>query len=165
MSNGEEQPQVFNGQFEVEIVIDRPAANVWPHFLNTASWVTSHDIELVKGSAGAVGSVTRLRWKEAARQNLPSAPYHYCKVVAVVPERQLVLKSYSEAGGSYGMQIVAFDDTRLVPLATGTRVVFNFFVEIRADAVANDPDGISLEASRRGMLDNLHNLKRLVEGA
>jgi hypothetical protein len=81
----------------------------------------------------------------------------------LVRERQYLLKTYSEEGGSYGMQLTCFDDTRFLPIDGKTKVVFNLFAELIGEAIAKDPAGMNLEQSREGMLRNLNNLKRIVE--
>jgi len=163
MSQHDEDPTIYNGHFEVEVLIDRPVQQVWKAFLDIGSWVTSHDIETLHGTPGTVGSITRVSFKKAKEQGVPLPHYHYCKLIKVVPEQQWILKTYSEEGGSYGMQMTAFDDGRLIAAGSQTRATFNIFAEIRSEAVAKDPSAMNLDVSREGMLKNLQNLKRMVE--
>jgi hypothetical protein len=163
MNTFDEDPSTYNGHFEVDIVIDRPVKQVWKHFLNIGSWVTSHDIETIHGTPHTVGSITRVSFKKAKEFELPPAHHHYCKMIHLISERQWLLKTYSEKGGSYGMQMMGFDDGRVVDLGDKTKAIFGVFLEIKSEAVAKDPTGINLDVSRDGMIQNLANLKRMVE--
>lgn len=163
MSYCDEDATVYNGHFEIEILIARPVAQVWRQFLDLPAWVTSHRIENASGTPHAVGSITRVTDKTA--QELGYAPpyYHYCKIMKLIPERQYVLKTYSEKGGSYGMQMTCFDDSRFTAIDGKTKITFNLFAEIRGDFVAKDPAAMNLDDSLVGMTSNLNNLKRIAE--
>jgi hypothetical protein len=162
MSDCDEDRSIYNGHFEVEVVIHRPVAQVWHQFLDIGSWVTSHDIEEVHGERDSVGSITRCSSKAAKQLGVPPPHYHYCKIIKLVPERQYVLKSYAEKGGSYGMQaITGFDDTRFIEMGNKTKVVFNIFAAMRGEAIAKDPAAMNLDPS--GMIANLNKLKHIVE--
>ncbi len=171
MSSFDEDRAVWNGTYEVEVVIDRPVSEVWEQFLDVGSWVTSHKIQEVGEARRTLGAITRVSPSEEAMravtsgtgEGLPPAHHHYCKIVQFVPEQQYVLKTYSEKGGSYGLELTAFDDTRFADLGGKTKVTFNLFCEMKGDLVAKDPSAMSLEGSRLGMVENLGNLKRLVE--
>lgn len=164
MSDCDEDRSVYNAHSEVEVLIDRPVAQVWKQFLNMGSWVTSHVIEEIYGARGTVGSITRVSFKGANQEGYPAPHHHYCKIIKVVPERQYVLKTYSEKGGSYGVHITAFDDAHFVAKDGGTILTFSFFGEFRGERVAKDPAAINMDASREGMVKNLNTLKRIVEG-
>jgi hypothetical protein len=161
--NEDEDCSVYNGHFEVEVLINRPVGQVWKQFLDVSSWVISHDIENASGVPGTLGSITRVSPKNAKEQRLPPAPYHYCKIIKLVPERQYVLKTYPEKGGSYGMHSISFDDTRFVAIDGKTKVTFSIFFEVKSEAVAKDPAAINVDASREGMVKNLNKLKQIVE--
>jgi len=172
MSDVDEDRSVWNGTYQVEVTIDRPVTEVWNQFLDVASWVTSHRIEEVSEPRRTLGAITRVSPSEEAMravssatgEELPPAHHHYCKIVHFVPEQQYVLKTYSEKGGSYGLELTAFDDTRFTPLdGDRTKVTFNLFCEMKGGLVEKDPTAMSLEGSRLGMVENLNNLKRLVE--
>jgi len=165
MNNYDEDRSVFNGHYEVEILIDRPVAHVWRQFLDVGSWVSSHDIDTVCGAQDSVGSITRVAFKKAQGLEMPLPHYHFCKIIKLVPERQYVLKTFSEKGGSYGWQITAFDDTRFIEIDGRTKMIFNIFAEIRAESVAKDPTPMNLDESREGTLRNFNNLKRIVESS
>jgi hypothetical protein len=156
---------VYNGHFELEILIERPVSQVWNQFVDLSTWVTSHRIETVAGEAGKLGSVTRVTDLTAEEFGCPPPYHHYCKIIKLVPHQQYVLKTYSEKGGSYGMEMKCFDDTRFVALNGKTQVIFNIFAEMEGDAVALDPAAMNLDGSQDGMLKNLQNLKRIVESA
>jgi hypothetical protein len=166
MSTYDEDRLVYNAHYEVEVLIDQPVNKVWRQFVDVVSWVVTHDIEEVAGTRGTVGAITRVSFKKAGEMGMPLPHHHYCKIVKLIPERQYVLKTYSEKGGSYGNQMRCFDDTRFVPVNRSTKIIFNFYVELTGEAMAQDRDSIDLamETSREGMLRNLNNLKNIVEG-
>jgi hypothetical protein len=164
MHNCDEDRSVFSGHYEVEVLIDRPVGEVWKSFLDIGSWVTSHGIEEVSGARGTVGSITRVSFKKAKELGLPLPHYHYCKIIQLVPERQYVLKTYSEKGGSYGRQMTTFDDTRFVAIDGATKLTFNIYIERKGMDLKKDMGAMNLDDSREGMLKNLNNLKRIVEG-
>jgi hypothetical protein len=165
VNNYDEGCSVYSGHYEADVVIERPIAQVWRQFLAIGSWVTSHTIENVYGSPDSVGSITRVSSSTARESGLPPPHYHYCKIIKLVPERQYLLKSYAEKGGSYGMQLITgFDDTRFIEIGNKTKLTFNIFAEMRGEAVVRNPAAIDLDASRDGMIRNLNNLKRIVEG-
>src|SRR5262245_27621715 len=110
----DEDQSVFSGHFEVDIVVDRSAAEVWTTFVDTRQWVTSHVIENVYGDPGTVGSITRVSSPDAV--DWPPAPYHYCKLIEVIPGHRWVIKTYSEKGGSYGLHMSGFDEGRLIEI-------------------------------------------------
>src|SRR5690348_5356755 len=103
MAHTDEDASVHNGHYEVEVVIDRPLAQVWKQFLDIPSWVITHHMEYVYGEPGTEGSIARVAFKKAKEMNFPLAHHHYCKLIKVVPERQWIQKTYAEKGGSYGV--------------------------------------------------------------
>jgi len=160
----DEDPSIFNSVIDdQEVVIDRPVEQVWAQFLDIGSWVTSHQIEELPGPRRELGAITRVTSIGAQEAGYPPAYYHYCKVIRFVPERQYVLKTYSEKGGSYGMKISAFDDARFFAIGNATKVTFTLFGEFKGKIVMEDPAVTDTEGSREGMIRNLHNLKRIVE--
>jgi hypothetical protein len=165
MASVDEIPSVYSGHYQVEVVIDRPAAEVWKQFLDIGSWVTSHNIEDVEGTPETLGSITRVSFRGADDAGYPPAHYHYCKIITLVPERDYVLKTYSEQGGSYGLQISAFDHANFVEADGKTTVTFNLYAEYEGDAVANDRAAMDemMKVSSDGMVKNLGKLKAIVE--
>jgi hypothetical protein len=163
MSQVDEDRSIYNGHFELAILIDRPIDDVWTRMVDLSSWVTSHDIEIVRGEPVALGTITRVSPRGPGQADSPPAPYHYCKIIKLAPPHQYMLKTYSEAGGSYGLRMAGFDDLRLLTVAGRTRVTFSIFIEMQGELIAKDPQAMNLEASREGMSKNLANLKRLVE--
>jgi len=163
MNHVDEDRSVYNGHFELDILIDCPVGQVWKQYLDTPSWVVSHQIERVCGSPDAVGYITRVSDIASKDQGYPPPWHHYCKIIKLLPEHQYVLKTYSEKGGSYGMVMTCFDDTRLIAVDAKTHVIFNLYAEIRGDIVAKDPAAMNLDASVEGMGKNLNNLKRMME--
>jgi uncharacterized protein YndB with AHSA1/START domain len=164
VSGCDEGMSVYNGHFELEVLIERPVVQVWRQYLDMASWVTSHDIENAYGAPGTVGSITRVSSKRAKERGAPPPHHHYCKLIKLVPERQYVLKTYTGKDGAYGMYMIAFDDTRFLATGGQTKIIFNLFVEARSEAIAKESGTMNLDGSREGMLGNLNNLKRILEG-
>lgn len=164
MDNIDEDSSVFSGHYETDVQIDRPVGLVWNQFLDLSSWVTSHRIQLLAGGQATLGAITRVS-PNIDELPLPRPHYHYCKIIVVVPERKYVLKTYSERGGSYGLQLACFDDFQFVALDRQTKVIMNLFVDYRGESVAKDPSAMraGLNASLEGMKGNLRNLKRIVE--
>src|SRR5579871_5449234 len=111
MNQFDEDPSVFNGHYEVEVFVDRPPAQVWQPMMDDRLWVTSHGIEFVSGEMGTVGFIWRVFAKTDSWMSTPPPHHHYCKVIKLIPDQQYVLKTFTEAEGAYGMQMVAFDDT------------------------------------------------------
>src|SRR5262249_51691578 len=140
MSQYDESPSVYNGHYEIQAVIDRPVAEVWKQFLDIGSWVTSHSIENVEGEPGTLGSVTPVAFLGAAEGELPAPAYHYCKIIRLIPEQRYMLKTYSEQGGSYGLEIVAFDDARFAEADGTTTITFNLYFHAKGDSIAQNPD-------------------------
>jgi hypothetical protein len=166
MNSYDEDRSIYNAQYEVAVIIDRPVRDVWNQFLDIGSWVTSHKIEEVQGQRGTVGGITRVSSHLAKDSGYPPPHYHFCKIVKVVPEEQYVLKTYSERGGSYGMQMTGFDDSRFTALSERTtRLTFNLMIEFKCDKAAEEPASMDalMEGSRQGMIENYLNLKRIVE--
>jgi hypothetical protein len=163
MSSFAEDVYIYNGHMELEVTIKRPVRVVWQQYIDIASWVTSHTIETLSGEPGALGSITRVSFKKAKELSMPSPHYHYCKIIKLEPKRQYVLKTYTEKEGAYGMQMLAFDDTRFIDLSDKTKLIFNLFAEVRSEAIANDPTSMNLDGSRDGMMGNLNNLKQMLE--
>jgi hypothetical protein len=161
MSSHDEDPSITNSVTELQVFIDRPISQVWKQFLDLGSWVTSHQIEEISEEKRTIGAITRVSNARAKELGLPLPHHHYCKLIKLVPERQYVLKAYSEKGGSYGTQYSGFDDARFVSKDGGTELTFSFYDEIRSDRTDVTK---STEASDDGMKRNLLNLKRIVEG-
>jgi len=165
MNNGEEDPFIYNWTQEIEFLINRPVAQVWKQHLNLQTWVITHRQEWVSGSPDKIGSVVRTSSKVAIESGMPTPNYHYCKIIKLVPERQYVLKTFTEEGGSYGWEGIAFDDTRFIELEGKTKLIFNIYGAIRTDATVKDPASLerAMENSRNGVLENFENLKRILE--
>jgi hypothetical protein len=165
MDRYDEDPTIYSGHYEAEITIDRPVARVWVQYLNIGSWVCSHEVEVVYGQPDTVGSITRVSYKRAKELAYEPALYHYCKIIQLIYGYRYLLKSYSERGGSYGWNFIAFDDTRFFEADGRTKVVFNFYAEYKAKKTPVDWAVLDqgMEDSRQGMLNNLGNLKKLVE--
>jgi hypothetical protein len=163
MSQVDEDSSVHNSTDDLEIFIARPTAQVWRQCIDAASWVTSHHVENVRGAPGALGSITRVSFKRARELGMPLPHYHYCKVIQLVPERQYVLKAYSERGGSYGVCLTGFDDTRFFSVDGGTKITFRAYSEYKGELVTNEPSALKDAEEDNHMLQNLENLKRIVE--
>lgn len=162
MNNCDEDRSIFTGHTETEVIIDRPVSMVWKQFLDVPSWVTSHHIEYALGEPGSLGSITRVSPNNAEEAG-GTPNYHYCKIIKLEPEKRYILKTYSEKGGSYGgINIASFDDMRFFEFNGKTKLTFDLFAEMSGESV--DSDSINLDISKEGMLKNLNNLKRIVEG-
>ena len=164
--DGVEDPTVYNGCFEVEVVINRPVEAVWKQFLDMTAWITTYDMKVISGVPNTVGSVTRLSPKNAKDADVPPAPYHFTKIVKLVPNQQYVIKTFSAKIGSYGgIFATGFDDARFLSMGDKTKVIWNLYSEMKADIVAKDPAFMKtlFAGSRDGMAENFKNLKRIME--
>jgi hypothetical protein len=161
LNSYDEDPAITNEVSELEIFIDKPVSEVWNQYLDLSSWVTSHDVKEVSNEKREVGMIMRITFKQAGAMGYPPPHHHYCKIIKMIPERQYVLKTYSEEGGSYGMRISAFDDARFYAEGTGTRVIFAYFGEHKA--MRSRQVSVDMKVSDEGMLSNLKNLKKILE--
>lgn len=166
MTSYDEDSSVYSGHFELEIIIDRPIAEVWKQLLDVGSWVTTHDMQVVAGTPGAVGAINRVSPKGAKEMGLPPPHYHFTRVLKSVPERQFLMKAFSAPGGSYGgLELRSFDDARLLSLdAQKTKLTFNFYLEYKGEMIAKNPNALTADTSRDAMMKNLEILKRHLEG-
>ena len=164
MNEFDEDPRVSNGHAELEILIARPVTEVWAQWIDLGSWISSHNIEEISEARRIVGAITRVSPKVPHVLGDETAYYHFCKIIKMVPARQYLVKTYSEKGGSYGVRMMGFDDTRFFAVGDTTRIVFNFFGQSKGTDIADEPGVMNLEGSCVGMLRNLENLKRIVEG-
>lgn len=69
----------YHTSFYYEILIDRPAALIWPHLIQQSTWIES-DFEPVSGVPGQVGNIQRLY---AGQQ-------FYMQTLKVIPEKLLL---------------------------------------------------------------------------
>ena len=163
MSKFDEDSLVHNNILDLEIVIDRSVAQVWKQLMDVGSWVTSHDIEEVSDVRRTLGAITRVSARRAKELGFPPPHYHYCKIIHLIPERQCVLKSYSEKGGSYGMRMTGFDDTRLIAVDGQTKISFRAYSEYRGELLIKMSEALKSAEEDDHMLKNVENLKRIVE--
>ena len=166
MSNYDEDASIVNDLLDLEILIVRPVAQVWKQWLDLSSWVISHDIEQVEGERDEVGGITRVSDRCSKEVGYPTPHYHYCKVIELIPQRRYVLKSYTEKGGSYGLQFIGFDEARFhIVDRDSTKVHFRFLGETRgmATLIVEHPAKLTEVGSDNHMWRNLENLKRIVE--
>jgi outer membrane murein-binding lipoprotein Lpp len=156
---------IYSGYAEAEVVIDRPVAQVWRQFLDLGSWITSQTIENVTGPPNTVGAITRVTSLGAIRESRPAPHYHYCQIIKLIPERQYVRASYTEKGGSYGLEGSASKDVRFVEMGGKTKVIYSMFAEFRGESATKKPAAMDtmMDGERAGILRSLNTLKRIVE--
>jgi len=162
MNNPLEDISIENVLLDLEILIGASVSRVWTQWIDMASWVTSHTIEHVSGEIGSLGLISRASFRHAAEMGYPAPHYHYNQVLKVIPERQYTFKTYSEAGGSYGLRMLGFDDARFIVVDDKTKVTFRFYGEYKTE-IPRDPLKTS-SGDGNHMMRNLENLKRIVEG-
>lgn len=165
MKTYDEDSAITNEVSEIGILISKPVSEVWKQYQDLSSWVTSHEIEEVSNEKRQVGAIFRVTFKQAGAMGYPPPHHHYCKIIKMVAERQYVLKTYSEEGGSYGMRISAFDDARFHLEGSGTRVTFAYFGEHKVMRPKEVPVQFDMKVSDEGMLANLKNLKKILENS
>jgi len=64
--------------------------------------------------------------------------------------------------GSYGQDMVGFDDARFEPAGGGTKLTFRFYAEYKIKTRPLHPNAGGSD-NGGGMMGNLENLKRIVE--
>ena len=162
MNNRLEDTSIENVLLDLQILINASVSKVWAHWIDMASWVTSHRIEHVSGEIGTVGLISRASFALAGDMGYPAPHYHYNQVLKVVPEQQYTFKTYSEAGGSYGLRMLGFDDARFIDAEEKTKVTFRFYGEYKTEIPRDQSKPLSGDGNH--MMRNLENLKRIVEG-
>src|SRR6185437_7683748 len=138
MTQYDEDPTVYNGHFELEVLIDRPVEQVWAQFFDIPSWVLTHEIDLVSGARGTVGSITQV-FSRNAREEV----YHYCKLIKLVSGARWILKTFLERGAEY--DYTAFEEGRLLPVNNKRNVIYNNFIEVIAQSNEKDPGVMNLD--------------------
>jgi hypothetical protein len=141
-----------------EITINRPAKDVWPHFLDMDVWMTDNTFQDIEGKRGEEGQLRLVTPKESG----PYASY-YIKTVRARPFEQYVLKVIPQLGDDY----LGFADFSFTEQHGKTHLIYDIYVELH---LANMSEEQFREFSRqqyeRGRLlvnRNNQNLKSLVE--
>jgi len=164
----DEDPSILNLILDLEVVINCPVQAVWKHWLELGSWVLSHDVDTVHGVPGALGSVMRASNKRGAElgmhiSEVPLPHYHYCKIIKIVPEKVYVLKTFSEKGGSYGMDMAGFDQAKFELIGEKTKISYHYIGSYKSPKFIGGPFLKDPDDDDDHMLKNLLNLKRIVE--
>jgi hypothetical protein len=141
-----------------EITINRPAKEVWPHFLNMDVWMTDNRFQTIEGQCGEEGEVRLVRPKEAT---LYSA--YFIKTVRATPFAQYVLKVIPEKGNDY----FGYADFSFTEADGKTHLIYDIYVELKvaemSDAEYRRFSQEQYENGRGAVARNNQHLKSLVE--
>jgi hypothetical protein len=150
--------QTFDLVLRSEITIDRPAKEVWPHFLNMDVWMTDNTFQDIDGKRGEEGQLRLVTPKEAG----PYASY-YIKTVRARPFEQYVLKVIPQQGDDY----LGFADFSFTERRGRTHLIYDIYVELHVAPMSDEQfREFSRQQYDRGRLQvnrNNQNLKSLVE--
>jgi hypothetical protein len=135
--------------YEVEVLIDRPAKDIWPYFFGDKknAW-TKTDHRAVAGESGKVGEVYGTAYRDTQL---------FYDAITVKPEEQLVLKityKESEAGEP---KLCGYDFITLKEVEGRTTVTLQ-----QVFALPMEPE---TEKHDRFLVDIFQNLKRMVESS
>jgi polyketide cyclase/dehydrase/lipid transport protein len=143
-----------------EIMIDRPAAIVWPYVLDMSKWMSGLRFQNVAGTAGEEGEV-----RLVTAQADGTYPSYLITTVRVKPFEQYVLKVKPEEGSDY----FGFADFSFTGRNGMTQLVYDIYLELRV--VAADKDELrkireqQCAGIRADVTRNNEALKRLVESS
>jgi hypothetical protein len=145
-----------------EIIIDRPASDIWPYIVAPAAWKQGAKQELVSGEPGKLGAIYR-----AFLPAKPNETLFYSEDVELVPNQVRSIKIYPPAQGA----LTGYSSWRLRAVGESTRVSYHVLSEflLPAEAAAM-PDAALSALQEKSRKDNqqrfqreLEALKRLVE--
>lgn len=144
-----------------EVVIERPAAAIWPHVVDPSAWKRGVALRLHAGRQGTVGAVHAAI--DAAR---PDVALFYTEDVEVVPHRQRTIKLYQPDG-----TLIGYATWWLREAGGRTTVGYDVYSEFRRAAPATRAAADSMRRADREYVDTnqrrfdeeLLGLKRLVE--
>lgn len=152
------QAQTFDFVLRSEITIDRPAKEVWPHFLNMDVWMTDNTFQDIEGKRGEEGQLRLVTPKESG----PYASY-YIKTVRARPFEQYVLKVIPQRGADY----VGFADFSFTERGGRTHLTYDIYVQLHVAQMSEEQfREFSRQQYERGrwlVNRNNQNLKSLVE--
>ena len=141
-----------------EITIDRPVAEVWPHFLDMGSWMSGIRFQHIRGRDGEEGEVRRVT--EGG-----GSPYgsYFITTVRVTPLERYVVRVASEGGGDYfGFAAFSFSAA-----GNKTHLIYDIYLELRQQGQTAARVRQSCEEqhaiTRQEVSRNNQNLKSLVE--
>jgi hypothetical protein len=123
--------------FEGEIILDAPVAQAWPHVLNYPSWQNYSNVEHVSGTPGGVGEVVLLHKEEAGFE----FPPYYARTLKLVPERQVIWKTYPEKPAE-GNDFFGIVDFKLEDAEGKTRfsyhTIYEFVIPFESESELSD---------------------------
>jgi uncharacterized protein YndB with AHSA1/START domain len=119
------------------IVIDRPAADVWPLIVDTDQWKRALQHQRVNGAQGEIGEVVA----ESIAKG--QAPLFYCETVELVPNVRRTIKLYAPNRGP----LIGFASWELEESKGKTRVTYHVYSETlisTEELEAQTPDQIAV---------------------
>ena len=145
-----------------EIVINRPASEIWPHIINPEAWKQGAKLELVSGEQGKLGAIYR-----AFLPAKPGETLFYSEDVELVPNQVRSIKIYQPAQGA----LTGYSSWRLRADGESTRLSYHVLSEFLLPAEAAAMPVAALKAMQeKSRKDNhqrfqreLEALKRLIE--
>jgi hypothetical protein len=146
------------------ILIDRPAATIWPFILNTEQWKQTLHHRRVSGAAGEMGEIV------AESLAAGQAPLFYSETVELVPQVRRTIKLYAPDHGP----LIGFASWELQERDARTRVTYHVYSEtlmsadeLKTQSVAqfSAAGKASDSSNQQRFRAELKELKRLVEKA
>lgn len=113
-----------------EITIDRPAKEVWPHFLNMEAWMAGMRLQHIDGPNGEVGEV---RLVTSTNREKPENDY-FIQTVRVTPLEQYVVKVVPKRREQYA----GYADFSFTETDGKTRLIYDIYVDRPASPMSEE---------------------------
>lgn len=135
-----------------EIVIDRPAATIWPYIVNPRSWKKGSRVEHVSGEAGALGEVY-------VAKSDAGEPLFYFTNVEMTPNKRRTIKLYdTQQGPLSGYASWVLEET-----AGRTRISYHVYSESMLGDMPVEKQKEWVKANQVRFDNELAGLKKMLE--
>jgi carbon monoxide dehydrogenase subunit G len=147
-----------------EVLIDRPATQIWPYIIEINGWKQGNRLVHVAGERGGLGEI----FASVPRDKPDGEPSNYVQTVELTPRERRTIKIYGLERGP----LIGFASWELEEKDGRTRVSYHVYTEVLLPltSVESRTTNELEEAQRRYVLDNntrfkaeLQELKRIVE--
>lgn len=151
-----------------EIVIDRPAEDVWKYLIDMKTWIVSHQVEHFSGEPHTKGFVMKFTpngYLSVPEKDRPARSNHFGRALRYVENKNFLHTGYSYNEGSYGSFVFKdYVDFRLRESNGKTRLILNGMGLVGGDMSQEQVDQMSASSSQ-AMKVNIENLKKVVEAS